>query len=111
MRDLGNGRFEDVEGRIHTIDAEDAFYETLERCLSCEHELADGEDGICSFCREDEAVAARYREHEEALHARQRAQAARLVAWVQADPARRATHEAAQVRLAELRRARKGAAA
>lgn len=49
MKHLGNGRFQDADGRVYQWDGPDQ----PPPCSKCEEELADGRDGLCSFCRED----------------------------------------------------------
>lgn len=107
MRYLGDGIYEDAEGRRYEWDSSDA---QPDPCASCEEEFADGEDGICSFCREEEAVAATYARPAGVGKPTRAEMQARLEAWIAEDPARGRASEEARARLAELRQ-RKGAAA
>jgi hypothetical protein len=98
MRHLGQGLYEDVDGRRYQWDGPD----DLADCSCCEAEPADYEDGLCSFCREDSQIEAARQAREE--QARSGSGEERLRAWVQADPARGKPAPDVARQLNELRR-------
>jgi hypothetical protein len=53
-RHIGNGIYECADGIEREYDADPPA-----RCSHCSDEYADGEDDLCSFCREEHAVEER----------------------------------------------------
>ena len=105
MKALGDGRYECADGSVHEWDGPDL----PECCSACEEEYADDSDGICSFCREDPAIARAARLEEEArMAARRQRNRERLKAWLAENPESRAAVDACRERREQLRALRAG---